>query len=202
MISTLLSIATLSLEASARDCEWHNQQIEHYTNLRRKGGSARQMDYWHKQRNHHKREYSNCLAEQSGQHQTIEVAARNGDANYAPDYRDPRPINTNNQALRKLIETCNYWIREHNRLQTKDTLAQRNTACKAADDGQKNIQTDRPPYVEHTRTLEECIKPNKLIDNQVAECMQGKRYPDWNNPSPQPLEFKPYNLSEKKAPTN
>ncbi len=36
-------------------------------------------------------------------------------------------------------------------------------------------------HITHIRTLNECIKPGNLIDNEVSECLQGIREADWQS---------------------
>jgi hypothetical protein len=40
------------------ECQRIKDRIEHYTNLKRAGGSAKQMASWHKKRNDYKAKYS------------------------------------------------------------------------------------------------------------------------------------------------
>jgi len=40
-------------------CKKINEKIEHYTNLRRAGGTAKQMNGWLKKRNQYREKYSN-----------------------------------------------------------------------------------------------------------------------------------------------
>lgn len=173
-IFILILAANLLLPPSALayNCAYHESEIQRYTDLRRGGGPSRQMDQWHRQRNYHKRQLSKCT--QAPRQNPIETATgRNGNRSYT-DRRPERNITTSNPALRKLQETCNFWIREHNRNPTRDTLSQRNAACKAADQGYRDITTANPQYVEHVRTLAECVKPGNVVDNEVSDCMQGK----------------------------
>lgn len=174
-ISKIVAASTLLLiwpqAAKAVSCEYHQAQIDKLTEARRGGGSSRQMDQWHRQRNYHKRQLSKCTP--APRQNPIETATgRSGNRSYA-DRRPERNITTSKPALRKLQETCNFWIREHNRSATRDTLSQRNAACKAADQGHRDITTANPQYIEHVRTFQECVKPGNVVDNEVSACMQG-----------------------------
>jgi len=64
LLLTLLLICLVSTPATAKrgdhskSCSRIETQIVKYTKLRRSGGSARQMDKWHRKRNQLKRRYS------------------------------------------------------------------------------------------------------------------------------------------------
>ncbi|RLT97327.1 hypothetical protein [Ketobacter sp.] len=45
------SIEAKTKSSAAKDCDKIAQQIETYTKLRRNGGTAKQMDSWHRKRN-------------------------------------------------------------------------------------------------------------------------------------------------------
>lgn len=56
-----LATNTLYLHAeqgTLRECQRIKDKIDYYTNLKRAGGSAKQMAYWHKRRNRYKAKYS------------------------------------------------------------------------------------------------------------------------------------------------
>lgn len=164
--------------ANTKNCEHHLTQIQRYTDLRRKGGTARQMDTWHKKRNFHKDAHAACKRSAAGP--AVQVAANPQRQQLRADAKREMAINTANPILQQLINTCNFWVREHKKSPTKDTLIQRDTACNAADTALANPPPVAPQDILHTRTLAECIKPGDLIDNQVADCMQGKLSPDWH----------------------
>jgi hypothetical protein len=56
------SYANANDAALIKKCRYYNNKIEHYTNLKRSGGSASQMNHWQKLRNEYKDKYSdnNC----------------------------------------------------------------------------------------------------------------------------------------------
>jgi hypothetical protein len=59
---TLISNASAGEQGSLQQCQHFQDKIEQYTNLKRAGGSASQMNTWQKQRNDYKAKFSdyNC----------------------------------------------------------------------------------------------------------------------------------------------
>lgn len=163
--------------ADAQHCERYKDRAEHYAKLRRAGGTSARMARWQSERNRYNALYQDCLRKSNAN--SIKTTGGPGaNQNYA-DRRKLRPVNTNDEVVRTLIETCNYWIREHNTRPTRDSLSQRDYACRAADRGQQEARISRPIHAEHTRTLNECIKPDNVIDDDVAACLQGRLEPHW-----------------------
>jgi len=178
-IITAISAAILfwSHSALANNCGYHEAEIQRYTDLKRGGGNATRQGNWSRQRNYHKRELAKCNpVVREG---NVSTASGQGNQRNYSDNRPEREITASNPALRKLQETCNFWIREHNRSATRDTLSQRNAACKAADQGHRDITTANPQYVEHIRSFKDCVKPGNVVDNEVSACMQGRLIPYW-----------------------
>jgi len=60
IISFLITSPAVAAENSAviAQCKSIQNQIEHYSDLKRGGGNGRQMNQWHKQRNKYKSEFS------------------------------------------------------------------------------------------------------------------------------------------------
>lgn len=68
-LSIIVILMTLSSTMSHADgrgslqqCQYIQDKITYYTNLKRAGGSASQMNHWHKKRNHYKAKFAdyNC----------------------------------------------------------------------------------------------------------------------------------------------
>lgn len=167
--------------ADAQNCERYKDRADHYAKLRRSGGSSARMARWQNQRNRYNALYRDCQRKASSTSIKM-VTGSDGSERYA-DRRKPRRINTNDQVVRTLLETCNYWIREHNARPTRDSLSQRDYACSAADRGQRESDAARIAPAQHTRSLNECIKPGNVIDDDVAACLQGKVSPNWREES-------------------
>jgi hypothetical protein len=58
----------------------------------------------------------------------------------------------------------------------------RNTACEHYNKTLRDLVKDKQSLNQEftaTRSLKECIKPNNVMDNEVKECMQGLREPEW-----------------------
>lgn len=177
----LLSILFASLlsypMAEAQNCERYKDRADRYAKLRRAGGTSTQMARWQRERNRYNTRYQDCQRTASAH--TIKTTRGPGaNQNYA-DRRKERPIDTQDQVVRTLLETCNYWIRAHNSRPTRNSLSQRDYACHAADRGRREAQTGHPGPAEHKRTLAECIKPDNVIDDDVAACLQGRLEPHW-----------------------
>ena len=178
-ILTLLSVAVLtSNESQAQNCKRYQDRADYYTSLRRKGGSSRQMTTWLRERNKYKDLYHECRRKGGSDGAIDRVSGPRTNRDYS-DHKNTYQINTDNKAVRKLYETCNYWIREHNSNPGRDTLTFRNTACKAAREGEREARDARAKDIEHVRSVEDYVKQNTTVDNEVSECMQGKIEPYW-----------------------
>ncbi len=64
-IYTMLMLIALSStmsqaneQGSLQQCQHVQDRIQYYTNMKRAGGSASQMTYWHKKRNEYKARFS------------------------------------------------------------------------------------------------------------------------------------------------
>lgn len=168
-------------------CEALERKVERYTQLRRNGGSAKQMTRWQKARHKYKEQYHECRRQRS-QMQSY----RPGAPRHKPSYRKPNKITGTDPRTRKMEQTCNFWIREYNRAPSAEFRQLRETACRAAAKAKDETRAAKlpgapaslnpaPPPASQLRSLEECIKPNQLIDNQVLACREGRLEPDWNS---------------------
>lgn len=163
--------------ADAQDCQRYKDRADHYAKLRRAGGTSARMARWQSERNRYHTLYQDCQNNPSST--SIKTTGGPGaNTNYA-DRRKLRPINTDDQVIRTFIETCNYWIQEHNTRPTRSSLSQRDYACRAADRSQNASRAPQTINAEHTRSLNECIKPGNVVDDDVAACLRGQLEPDW-----------------------
>lgn len=176
---TSLTLASLGLSASALACDHHLERADHYHKLRRAGGTPRQMANWQAQRRKYQKRYQDCrLGDRSGG--SIRTASGSREPAEKPDYQKPRTTEVGDARVRKLLETCNYWVRTYNDRPTDQHRSYRDGACRAFSEAERRLH--RPParLSQHTRTLDECIKPGNQLDNEVQECLEGRREPAWN----------------------
>jgi len=183
LLTTLLSL-TCSLTQAA-DCSKYKKQIEHYENLRRNGGSAKSMSRWTATGHKLEEKYHQCSKDRSG-NPVIQIVSGNQSIAKAQK-KSSKPKNmplrknvSDNAQLRKLTQTCNYWIGEANQNPTDNNRNFRETACNAVDSYQADAESET--LIADTvmvRKLKDCIKSNNLIDQDVNECMKGTLEPIW-----------------------
>lgn len=186
-----LSLAIVFLDSPAlQACEALERKVERYTQLRRNGGNAKQMNRWQKSRSKYKELSYECRRQRSQVQSYRPPAPRR-----KPSYRKPNKITGTDARTRKMEQTCNFWIKEYNRTPSPQFRQLRETACRAAKKAKAQPKTEQPLRASanqssgtsakvQRRPLEDCIKPNKLIDNQVLACREGRLEPDWNSPRP------------------
>ena len=174
----LISTAIFSKESIAQDCRGYEAKVEYYTDLRRNGGTARQMTYWQSERNRYKNLYQGCKRG-GGNTGSIDKVRRSPSSNNYANYRDHIHSNTNDRTLKKLIKTCNYWISTHNNHPSFDNRNYRDIACKAVSARERDLRNPKPKETPIVRSVKECMKPNNLIDDEVKDCAQGKINPYW-----------------------
>ena len=177
LLLTLLAGPLAYPTADAQNCQRYKDRAEHYTNLRRAGGTSARMARWQRERNRNNTLYQDCQRQSKAS--VIKTTAGPGKNKNYVDRRKLRPVNTDNHVVRTLIQTCNFWIQEHNIRPTRDSLSQRDYACRAADRGQREADTPRAIPAKHTRSLSACIKPGNVIDDDVAACLEGNMSPKW-----------------------
>lgn len=158
-------------------CDYHQQRLDSYNQKRRAGGSSRQMNDWLRKRNYHRAQLAECI--RSARSQNIQTTGGARQRRY-DDRQAEIKITATDARVVRLYQTCNFWIREHNRHATGDTLAQRNSACRIARNAENEQYTASSDTPVHSRSLKDCVKPGNLIDNDVSACLQGKLTPDWN----------------------
>jgi len=169
--------------AQASDCNKYKKQIEHYENLRRNGGSAKSMNRWTETGHKLDDKLRECNQDTNP---VIQIVSGNQSISKArkkstnPKNMPLRKNVSDNPRLRKLTQTCNYWISVANENSTDDNANFRDTACHAVDnyDADSEIVTTSANTMT-VRKLKECIKPNNLIDQEVNECMKGAMEPIW-----------------------
>lgn len=181
---TLILAATLAFffpSIPTVACDQHLDRANHYRDLRRAGGSARQMARWQQQRNQHQKRYQDCRL---GDRSTGSIYTARGAKPQLekPDYQKPRRTQVRDDGVRQLLKTCNYWVTVYNNRPTQDHRYYRDSACRAFSEAERRLLNPTAPLAAHTRTLKECIKPENTMDNEVQECLEGKRYPSWNSP--------------------
>ena len=183
LLTTLLSL-TCSLTQAA-DCSKYKKQIEHYENLRRNGGSAKSMSRWTATGHKLEEKYYQCSKDRSS-NPVIQIVSGNQSISKAQK-KSSKPKNmplrknvSDNPQLRKLTQTCNYWIGEANQNPTDNNRNFRETACRAVDNYQADPESETLlADTVMVRKLKDCIKSNNLIDQDVNECMKGTLEPIW-----------------------
>lgn len=167
--------ACLLIPLTSHACEHLQAKVDRYTQLKRAGGNAKQMNRWQAQRKMYSERYRECLREQPVMHRATGTASRKRNK---PDIQRLRKTESDHPVVQKLLATCNFWINSYNRQPSPENKTYRDTACRALDDAQRH-----PPSLadnqQHQRPLKECIKPDNLLDDDVRDCMAGKREPDW-----------------------
>ena len=166
-------------------CERWQTKVEHYTTLKRTGGSARQMNRWSALKRKYAERYRECLKSQP----SIQTAS--GHAGKARMHYDKQSLRLNatdadDAVTKKLLQTCNYWIAINNLQPSMSNQTYRDTACRALDNqlarddsASTPKPTDATEPAHNKKPLSECIKPGNLLDNDVRKCMTGELKPDW-----------------------
>lgn len=184
-----IAIATAALiiniliieKASANECWRIERQLNKANYMLNRGGDASYMKLWRQARDHNAEELPKCRKRFGEGDTSIRVAKGSStgtNRRYANEQL--RPINTNNPNLRKVIETCNFWIHQHNQNANEDNRVMRNTACRNAANMEREIASKKgQEEFKAVRSLKECAKPNNVIDNDVKLCMQGTKEPNW-----------------------
>lgn len=165
-----------SLAAPLHACEQFQAKVDRYTQLKRAGGNARQMNRWQAQRTHYAERYRECLRDQPTMHRA--TGASGSAKRHKPDTQKQRQSTSDDPVVLQLLATCNFWIRTANQHPSAEHRSYRDTACRALEEAQRN-----PPAlaINHVPAypLSACIKPGNVIDEEVQACMNGTRVPDW-----------------------
>lgn len=136
------------------------------------------MKYWRQSRDGADKKLSQCRKSLGiGEPQIHVYTGENKDQT---EYKNIVFSNINDPALQQLIKTCNYWINEYNRNASPENLAFRDNSCRDVKAAADRITNPQKAFVMiHKRSAKECVKPNNVIDNDVRECMEGIREPNW-----------------------
>lgn len=177
-------LSGFSFNAYAKDCSVYHDKIRKLEDLRRSGGSLKQMERWRIQADEAANKERQC--NKSGAIQIASGSSVSASKNRAKNTRSAqqklRKSNNQNPQVQQLLSTCNYWIAEQNNNPSADNNTFRDTACRALDDKLATADEPTPVELANLRSLRDCIKPNNLIDSDVQECRQGLREPSWKHP--------------------
>ena len=175
-MKTRILIASIILSANAnanpsaalpQDCELYPDMINRLQELNARGGTARQ----HRLRRKRISDYEDALY-QCRNHKTIAMVS--GEQKIQPShYRKLRRSYSHNPQLQQLIKTCNYWVEQTRQNPSWDNSNFRDTACRAADEGQRAMYNPSAKTPANLRKLSDCIKPNNVIDDSVNQCLKG-----------------------------
>jgi hypothetical protein len=164
--------------ANANNCNGLQNQVNHADWKLRQGGNSSYMKYWRQSRDGVDKKLSQCKKSLGIGEPQIHVYT--GDNKGQAENKNIVASNINDPALQQLIKTCNYWINEYNRNSSPENLAFRDNACREVKTAADRITNPQKPFVmTHKRSAKECVKPNNVIDNEVRECMEGKREASW-----------------------
>lgn len=176
LFTTAILFFCLANSASVSACEKFQATADRYSELKRQGGSAKQMNRWTTQRKLYNERYRECLKAKP----RIQTVARSPKtAKIKPDRQPRRRLESDNPITLKLLATCNFWIDTYNTSPSVDNKSYRDSACRALDEALQEAPTlaAQPPA---QRSARDCVKPGNLYDDDVRECMAGERAPDWN----------------------
>ena len=188
--STIPLYLTLSLSlfcshsANARSCNYYKEQAEHFEQMQRAGGTARQMNRWRVKNSDMEEQYHKCL-NNPDTNPSIQVATaptkKSARAKTSKaTSRSLRNTDVADPLLQSLIKTCNFWIGTANEKATQDNLSFRESACTAADKREQELTKPFQTTAQlPTRKLKDCIKPNNVVDNEVNDCVMGRIEPTW-----------------------
>lgn len=182
VIGTLLTIILLIKTASANECWRIERQLNEANYRLQQGGNASYMKMWQQSRDHNATELPKCLKRFGAGDPSISVTNAQNSQYVGTRNEQPIQYQTDNPQLKKVIETCNYWIQQHNQYASENNRVMRNTACENYNRTIREMENNkRNPEQEFraTRSLKECVKPNNKIDGDVKLCMQGLKEPEW-----------------------
>lgn len=166
---------------AAEGCERFQEKVEQLRKRRRSGGSASQMDRWRDKQREYRNRYHACR--RSGGGPGIQSVSGQTALHRNPDYEKPRETDSGDGRINKLLETCNYWVAYYNREPTDTHQSYRDTACRAFREAERRGVRPATALPEHRRSLQECIKPDNQLDNDVQACLEGRLEPVWNRVS-------------------
>jgi hypothetical protein len=153
-IVLLFASIVFAANAYSKDCDRYKTQIKHLEDLRRHGGKIAKMNRWRRQSHSLEDTLSRCK-NRAGVDKPIQIVAG-------------KKVTTKNQYKQDQYKQHRY--KQH---QIKTLKIARN-------ENENFSEKMSSPNVIHVRKLRECIKPNKLIDNDVNECLKGNLDASWN----------------------
>lgn len=188
MIGTgLLALILLTNQSqAANECDYYKEGVEHYEKLRRAGGSSNEMNYWTAKGHELEDKLYRCQRD-TNINPVIQTTTNDSPAEKPASTtalkRQHIPLRSSfvdDPQLQRLIETCNYWIKQTNENASQDNINFRDSACRSVDNYQDALENPRAPSTTvGVRKLKDCMKPNNRIDNEVNECVKGNIEPTW-----------------------
>lgn len=185
----LIALMALTNQSqAANECDHYKEGVEHYQKLRRMGGSSNEMNYWTAKGHELEDKLYHCRQDTSI-NPVIQTTANDTPAETPTQTTAPRrqhiPLRSSfveDSQLQRLIETCNYWIKQANENASQDNINFRDSACRAVDNHQDALENPSAPTTPTAvRKLKDCMKPNNRIDHEVNECVKGNVEPTWRN---------------------
>lgn len=174
MTAVILALSPTQLLA----CEKYAEKAERFQNLRRAGGSVSQMNRWQRQRHEQLDKYHDCRLGDRNPGMTAFSGPK--PSRHKPDFQKPRTSRASDPKLQKLLATCNYWIKTYNRQPNDSNRHFRSMACRELDQAERRLEAPPKRLPDHERSLDDCIKPGRLVDNEVQACLVGDLDPVWN----------------------
>lgn len=173
-VAVMVSIGIFHTPVQA--CEQWQEKIDRVNAYKRKGGNAKQVNRWNKERKFYAQQYYECQREKPRIHTASKRSTRNQSAPIA--VQQLRTSQSTNPVIQQLLATCNFWIATTNHHPTQDNRNFRDSACSTFEQAEQN-----PPAIsaapELQRKVSACIKPGNLIDEDVHACMKGALDPYW-----------------------
>lgn len=180
IIKFLLCVA-IFLTASfayANNCGGLQHQVNYADWKLRQGGNSSYMKYWRQSRDGAEKKLSQCRKRTGNGEPQITVYS--GERKNNTHERVAVSSDINDPALQQLIKTCNYWVNESDRNPSPENRAFRDNACRDVKTASDRITNPQETFLMvRNRSLKECMKPNKVIDNEVKACMEGGMRPYW-----------------------
>ena len=172
----VIGMLTPSL-ASANDCRYWQQQINKVSRWSNKGGNTSDQQRWQKQQSYLRGQLAKCQGTTPGP-----ISVARGQQNNNGNYTSMNYLKSDIQdaELQQLIATCNRWIGINKNSPTFENQSTRDTACRTAVNKEALLKNPKEiSEIKIKRSIKDCIKPNNIIDNDVKQCMQGLKEPDW-----------------------
>lgn len=178
-VTLIFFIAGINTSAAAtnasQDCDIYPDKINRLQQLSNRGGSAKQQAQRREKINRYEAALHQCRNKQ-----TLAVAYGPQQA-IGPAWKKMRINASQAPQLQQLIKTCNYWVEQTKLYPSWHNSNFRDSACRAADESQKNLSSTTAKTAPNLRKLSDCIKPNNLIDDQVNRCIKGTEAASWKN---------------------